>query len=219
MHPYSNRTHQLDHNKINLINFFIFQIALGWYVLNRFSIFFMCNPPPLIGLIKAIKPYFISIIPILTNLFNFHFVILNLEKRSKFNQIHFAYHLATNFLFFIFGIVHPSEVNALALVTEVFCLMIYSAMQILDASSIEVRYETIRIRKWFLGIYRFSRFWTGLLLMYHAHLNATGNCACFSAVAKLEYVFGIFELAILILDILMKNDHFDLSVPPKQKVN
>lgn len=193
-------------------------LALGYYILNRFSIFFQCNPPELIGLIKALKPYFISIIPALTNLFNFHFVIVKLEKRQPLNYIHFAYHLATNVLFFVFGIVHPSEVNALALVSEVYCLMIYSAMQILDASSTEVRYETIRIRKWFLGIYRLSRLITGLVLIYHAYINSSGLCACYPYVVKLEYIFGVFEIGIVVLDVIMKNDHFDLPVPPKQKV-
>lgn len=193
-------------------------LMLGWYVLNRYEIFFVCHPPKLSGVILAIKPYFISIIPILTNLFNLHFVLVKLEKRPSFNQIHFAYHLATNCLFFVFGILHPSEVNALALAGEAFCLCIYSAMQILDASSVEVRYETIRIRKWFLGIYRGSRLMIGLLLMYHSWLNSDGNCACYPYVVTLEWFFGFFEISILILDVLAKNDHFDLPVPPKQKV-
>jgi len=193
-------------------------LMLGWYVLNRFNIMFMCHPPELIGLLKAIKPYFISIIPMLTNLFNFHFVIVKLEKRQPINYIHLAYHLATNLLFFVFGIVNPSEVNALALVGETFCLMIYSAMQILDASSTEVRYETMRIRKWFLASYRISRLIFGLVLMYHAHLFYGTTCACDQMVLKLEYVFGVFEISILVLDIVMNNDRFDLPVPPKQKV-
>lgn len=91
-------------------------------------------------------------------------------------------------------------------------------MQILDASSVEVRYETIRIRKVFLTIYRLSRLITGLILIYHAHLNYGGNCAVYQGVVKLEYVFGLFEISILALDILMKNDHFDLPVPPKEKI-
>lgn len=196
-------------------------LALGYKVLNGYRLFFMCHPPKLDGLLLAIKPYFISIIPVLTNLFNFHFIIVKLEKRQELNYIHFAYHIATNVLFFVFGIVHPSEVNALALVGEVFCLMVYSAMQILDASSIEVRYETIRIRKWFLGIYRLSRLVTGLVLIYHAHINIVNynfQCACYPQVLKLEYVFGVFEIAILVLDVIMKMDHFDLPMPPKQKI-
>lgn len=118
----------------------------------------------------------------------------------------------------VLGIVHPSEVNALALVGECTCLMVYSAMQILDASSTEVRYETIRIRKIFLTTYRLCRLLTGLILIYHAYLNDGGNCACYPTVVKLEYVFGVFEIGILLLDVAMKNDHFDLPVPPKQKV-
>ena len=115
----SQNTKNYDLRPIRIVFYAIFfgvfgaGLALGFYLLDNFTIFFQCHPAPMIGLILAIKPYFISIIPILTNLFNLHFVIIQLEKRSKFNYIHFAYHLATNFLFFIFGIVHPNEVNAL----------------------------------------------------------------------------------------------------------
>ena len=96
--------------------------------------------------------------------------------------------------------------------------MIYSAMQILDASSTEVRYETSRIRKWTLALYRLSRLLTGLILIYHAHINIGGQCACYPLVIKLEYVFGFFEISILVLDVLLNNDHFDLPAPQKQKV-